>query len=329
MHSLILVQKDNNGFTVYHGNYNGKIYFTYYTYSEFAEDYADYKYFEYIEFPNAVAYTKAPQNITVADFGEKTYGDDAFDIKVTPDATSNLYNFTYASDNENIATISENGTITIVGAGEANISVTEAGNDDYAKTTVTKKLTVKPKKITITSIDVANKTAVLNGVLETDKETAVLDFDKITLTIGDAVDETTSNAVLTNFVLKGDKAANYNITTETLNTTIANENVVTVTITAENGTATGAAKYLKGAEVTVVATPNSGYKFNGWYNGDTSVSTSATYTFKAESDITLVAKFSRKSTGGGDGNSVSTYTVKFETNGGSKVESVKVDKTRP
>lgn len=71
MHSLILVQKDNNGFTVYHGNYNGKIYFTYYTYSEFAEDYADYKYFEYIEFPNAVAYTKAPQNITVADFGEK------------------------------------------------------------------------------------------------------------------------------------------------------------------------------------------------------------------------------------------------------------------
>ena len=117
-------------------------------------------------------------------------------------------------------------------------------------------------------------------------------------------------------------------TTESLNATIANENVITVTITAENGTATGTAKYLKGAEVTVKAKADSGYKFSGWYNGDTAVSTSETYTFKAESDISLVAKFTRRSTGGGGGGSSapSNYTVKFETNGGSKVESIKVAK---
>ena len=56
MHSLILVQKDDYGFTVYHGNFNGAIYFTYYTYEGFAEDFADYKYFEYIAYPDAPAY---------------------------------------------------------------------------------------------------------------------------------------------------------------------------------------------------------------------------------------------------------------------------------
>ncbi len=55
-HSLILVQKDNEGFTVYHGNYNGAIYFTYYTYEGFASHYADYKYFAYINYPNADPY---------------------------------------------------------------------------------------------------------------------------------------------------------------------------------------------------------------------------------------------------------------------------------
>lgn len=55
-HSLILAQKDSNGFTVYHGNVNGKIYFTYYTYEDFAWHYEDYKYFVYISYPNAPAY---------------------------------------------------------------------------------------------------------------------------------------------------------------------------------------------------------------------------------------------------------------------------------
>ena len=48
-----------------------------------------------------------------------------------------------------------------------------------------------------------------------------------------------------------------------------------------------------GASVTVVATPDSGYKFIGWYIGesDTPVSTDATYTFTVSANVALVAKF--------------------------------------
>lgn len=451
---------------------------------------------------------KTPQTITVADFGEKTYGDDAFKVNVTPDATSNLSNFTYASDNENVATISADGTIAIKGAGEANITVTEAGNADYAQTSVTKKLTVAKKalEIKVDNIEITygkeiNPNISYNGFITGEDKTVLtkqvtvggysakpnageynitligaeaanydISYTGATLTVNkkditvtalkvfDKVADETTNATIntsslvfdgmilgddvsinlenatatftqaevgeniavnvTGLALTGADAGNYNLTNNEISTTanikdsvtaadiaaqinaasvvtdsteiklpnvptgykivvkssdnedvlktdgtvapvesntnvkltfsIVNENdetdvaetgEITVTVpastkvkvdvTAEaNGNVTGSGEYLKNAEVTVVATPDSGYKFDGWYNGDTSVSTSATYTFKAESDITLVAKFSRKSTGGGGGSRVSTYTVKFETNGGSKVESVKVDKNK-
>ena len=48
-----------------------------------------------------------------------------------------------------------------------------------------------------------------------------------------------------------------------------------------------------GARVTVVATPADGYKFIGWYIGEseTPVSTDATYTFTVSANVALVAKF--------------------------------------
>ena len=159
----------------------------------------------------------------------------------------------------------------------------------------------------------------MDGVLAEDAENVTLDFDKITIEQGEAVDETTSNITLKNFVLKGDKAANYEITTETLPGTIANDNIVDITITAENGVVTGAAKYIKGSSVTVTATANSGYRFTGWYVDNTAVSTESTYTFTAESDTALTAKFERIRTSGGGGGGTTRYTVSFETNGGSKV----------
>ena len=46
-----------------------------------------------------------------------------------------------------------------------------------------------------------------------------------------------------------------------------------------------------GSSVTVVATPQPGFVFNGWSEGDKTVSNSATYTFQADADRTLVAQF--------------------------------------
>lgn len=47
-----------------------------------------------------------------------------------------------------------------------------------------------------------------------------------------------------------------------------------------------------GKNATVTASRKTGYKFDGWYNGTTKVSSSATYTFAPTANITLTAKWS-------------------------------------
>ena len=448
---------------------------------------------------------KEPQNIVIADIPAKTYGDIAFALSVTPDSTANLTSFTYSSSNLAVATVDELGNVTIVGAGDTVISVTEAGNENYAETTVTKTLVVNKKALEIKVDDVAitygdaiNTNITYTGFVDDENETVLTkavevsgysvkpnvgEYDivlsgaeaanyeisyvnaKLTvskknatitlLNVFDKVADTTTDATInesslvidgmilgddltvdfenatatfataevgenivvniSGLVLAGNHANNYNLTnaeftttasiketitasdiaaqitalavvkdataiempnvptgytialkssdnetvvkadgsvapvendtqvglvftvtneadeTDTADTALINATVpasskVVVTVTAEaNGTVTGSGEYLKNSDVTVVATANSGYKFSGWYKDGTSVSTNATYTFKAENDIALVAKFSKVSSGGGGGG-VSKYTVKFETNGGSDVKSVNVNK---
>ncbi|WP_420022305.1 InlB B-repeat-containing protein, partial [Bacteroides uniformis] len=46
-----------------------------------------------------------------------------------------------------------------------------------------------------------------------------------------------------------------------------------------------------GSSCTVTARANSGYSFDGWYEGSSKVSSSASYTFTVSSNRTLTAKF--------------------------------------
>ena len=64
-------------------------------------------------------------------------------------------------------------------------------------------------------------------------------------------------------------------------------NVYTVTLSAENGTVTGAGEYNHGTEVTLTATPAEGYHFVKWSDGETN----ATRTIIVTSDVTLSAEF--------------------------------------
>ena len=50
-----------------------------------------------------------------------------------------------------------------------------------------------------------------------------------------------------------------------------------------------------GSVVTVVATPDDGYTFEGWFVNDVSVSTDAEYTFTVTDDVVLVARFAEYS----------------------------------
>lgn len=73
-----------------------------------------------------------------------------------------------------------------------------------------------------------------------------------------------------------------------------------ITVTATKGGKVEISKYLEtteivliGSEIEVVATPDEGYEFTGWYLGDSTepVSTDAVFTFVATKNTTLTAKF--------------------------------------
>lgn len=67
-----------------------------------------------------------------------------------------------------------------------------------------------------------------------------------------------------------------------------------VTVVSEdtaNGTVSGGGQYENGAQATVTASPTSGYKLSGWYEGDTQVSTDNSYTFTVSGNRTLTARF--------------------------------------
>ncbi len=74
---------------------------------------------------------------------------------------------------------------------------------------------------------------------------------------------------------------------------VKTEEKVTVTAGAEaNGTVSGnAGEVVVGTSITLNATADAGYVFDGWYFGEIRVSADAEYTFVAEQDINLVAKF--------------------------------------
>lgn len=60
----------------------------------------------------------------------------------------------------------------------------------------------------------------------------------------------------------------------------------------ENGSVSGGGAYSYGESVTLSATPDYGYYFGGWYNGDTLLSTQSDYTFYLTDEaLTLTPKF--------------------------------------
>ena len=67
--------------------------------------------------------------------------------------------------------------------------------------------------------------------------------------------------------------------------------IYNVTVTAENGTITGAGEYKEGTEVTLTATAAEGYEFVNWTVLGEEVSTENPYTFVVSADLALVANF--------------------------------------
>lgn len=68
---------------------------------------------------------------------------------------------------------------------------------------------------------------------------------------------------------------------------------VAVSAEAKNGSVAGVGSYYAGDSVTLTATPDEGYEFAGWYNGNEKVSDENPYTFTVSGNITLKALFVR------------------------------------
>lgn len=109
-----------------------------------------------------IAQVLQPQTIT---FGPntKTYGD--ADFAPGASSTNSTIPITYTSDNISVATI-VNGKIHINGAGQTNITASQAGNNTYSEATpVTQILTVNPAPLTITADDKTKPVGSLNPPL--------------------------------------------------------------------------------------------------------------------------------------------------------------------
>jgi|GEM_PF-3025956 len=86
---------------------------------------------------------KTPQELSLGDDLEKTYGDEAFALTAEGAKTA----VTYKSSDDSVATVDETGKVTITAVGEATITATAAEDDTYAAAEASVKLTVKPADI--------------------------------------------------------------------------------------------------------------------------------------------------------------------------------------
>jgi hypothetical protein len=67
--------------------------------------------------------------------------------------------------------------------------------------------------------------------------------------------------------------------------------ITTSSLPSNGGTTSGDGAYAPGSSATVSATPNPGYKFSKWLDGDAIVSTARDYSFTVTADRALMAKF--------------------------------------
>ena len=89
----------------------------------------------------ASADEKEPQTIMAGDF-EKTFGDGPFPIRASTDGDGAL---SYESDNEAVAVVSAKGTVVLMGAGTARITIKASETENYGPAEKTIAVTVSPK----------------------------------------------------------------------------------------------------------------------------------------------------------------------------------------
>ena len=150
------------------------------------------------------------QGIDLAELPAMTYGDAAYTL---PETTTDGLTITWASDNTNVATISGN-TLTVVGAGTATITATQAGSNIYNALTQDYTLTVVKAPLAIIADDCERETGENNPSFTLTYEGFVNGDDATCLTTVPTVTCTaTAESVPGTYVIRvsGAESPNYDI----------------------------------------------------------------------------------------------------------------------
>ena len=92
--------------------------------------------------------TKANPGLSAAAVSDKSYGEGAFKLGVSNKGDGSK---SYASSNDKVVTVDEKGTVTIVGAGTATLTVSLSESANYTADRKAVTVTVAPKAITVTA----------------------------------------------------------------------------------------------------------------------------------------------------------------------------------
>jgi len=255
---------------------------------------------------------KDNQTITFGAIADKYSCDTDFDIEAS---TNSQLGITYISSNTDVATISGK-TVSIVGAGFTNITASQVGNDYYnaasnVQNTLTVNACVAPTIAATTVVSAITSTTATSGGNVTADGGATVSARGIcwstttapttalsTKTVDDS--GTGSFTSLLSDLTPGTtyyvRAYATNSVTTVYGTQVSFNTLGAYTITASSsnmitGSVTGGGPVDADASVSVVATPSTGFRLTNWTEDDVEVSTSATYTFTASADRTLVANF--------------------------------------
>lgn len=235
--------------------------------------------------------TKANQTITaITSSVTKSYGDATYSIATT--ASSGL-TVTYSSSNSAVASVSTNGTVTILTPGSVVLTASQSGDSNYnAATDVTQSLTINPKNLTINGITADSKSydgntdATISG---TPSLVGVVGSDDVTV-VGTPTATFVTSAVGTGvqvnvigYTLNGTTASYYSLTQPTLSADIiANTPTLFTTgslsaLTATYGTASSTTSFNVSAQSLtegVLITSPTGFELSS--NGGTTYANSIT-----------------------------------------------------
>lgn len=99
---------------------------------------------------------KVPHTINIqSESVNKTYGDASFNLGVTADDSES--DIKYQSNDSTVASVDENGNVSIHKAGETEIVISMEDSDNYSASTKTITITVSPKPITVKAKDSSKK----------------------------------------------------------------------------------------------------------------------------------------------------------------------------